>query len=150
MKPWHVAIVIISILAGYLMLRPNLNVRNNNPLNIRFNAANNWDGQVGENAGFAVFANPVYGFRAAYKLVKKYIGDYGLGSISEIITRWAPVEDDNHTEAYIDYIAEKLNKFTWTPVSESEIPSLLYWMAEYEGANGAFSFDQVNNGIALA
>ena len=129
--------------------RPNLNVRNNNPLNIRFSKHNNWDGQIGQSGGFAKFETPEYGFRAAYKLIQRYREVYGLNSLTDIVARWAP-EHENDSDAYAEFLAAKLDKFTWTPVFDSEIPELLFYMAQYEGAQGAFTMDQVNGGIALA
>jgi hypothetical protein len=150
-KQTLISLVVVLLLgAFYMKTRPNLNVRNNNPLNIRFSEANNWDGQTGKNGGFSVFESPAFGFRAAYKLVKRYIDVYELTSINDIVSRWAPPEDDNHTEAYIEYLADKLGKYTFTPVYESELPDLLFYMAEYEGAKGAFTLDEVRQGIALA
>lgn len=130
-------------------MRPNRNVRNNNPLNIRYNPANDWQGQTGSDGEFSQFIDVEHGFRAAYKLIQNYQNWYGLTSISDIVNRWAP-PNENDTDGYIDYIAEKLDKLTWTPVTDSEIPELLYWMAEKEGAKGAFTIEQIERGIALA
>lgn len=130
--------------------RPNLNVRNNNPLNIRFVESNNWDGQVGENSGFSVFESPEYGFRAAYKLLQTYRNNYGLSSLNEIVARWAPEDDGNHVAGYVDYLAEKLGKWSWAPIFEGEIPDLLLHMSNFEGAKGAYTIEDVNAGVALA
>jgi hypothetical protein len=138
------------LLAAYGVYKmPNRNVRNNNPLNVRHNPANEWDGMTGDDGAFVTFKTPQYGFRAAYKIIKKYQGSYGLTSISDIVKRWAPATE-NHTQGYIDYLAEKLDKWTWTEIDESEMPELLFYMAEFEGAKGAFTLNQINEGIALA
>tara|TARA_B100002049_G_C16067014_1_gene370963 strand:- start:640 stop:1089 length:450 start_codon:yes stop_codon:yes gene_type:complete len=134
----------------FMTLRPNRNVRNNNPLNIRHVASNKWQGAAGDDGEFVIFESPEYGFRAAYKLLKNYEANYGINTLSEIVERWAPAEDNNHTEAYINYLAEKLDKWTFTPVFESELPQLLFYMAEFEGAKGAFNMAQVEKGISLA
>lgn len=81
----------------------SLGIRNNNPLNIRYNPRNNWVGQVGENKGFCVFSSMAYGFRASYKLITSYISK-GYNTIEKIVTRWAP-PTENDTEAYIRYIS---------------------------------------------
>ena len=70
--------------------------------------------------------------------------------MSDIVKRWAPAEDNNHTDAYIAYLAEKLDKWTFMPIFESEYPALLFYMAEFEGAKGAFTMAQVEKGILLA
>lgn len=142
-------ILVVVIFGSYKIMQKPLNVRNNNPLNIRFNEFNDWDGQTGSSGGFSVFESPEYGFRAAYRLISTYQTRYNLHSVSDIVSRWAP-ESENHTQGYIDYIAGKLNKWDWTPVRREEMPALLYWMAEFEGANGAFTYEQINAGIELA
>lgn len=133
--------------------RESRNVRNNNPLNIR---ENDWanDDWVGEHkrdldSQFEEFIDPEHGFRAAYKIINRYRKVYNLYSINAIIKRFAP-KSENDTNAYVDYLTEKLNKLSWTPVWESEMPDLLFWMAEYEGAKGAFTMEQVLKGIQLA
>lgn len=134
--------------ACYLIMRPNINVRNNNPLNIRYNPNNDWVGQVGQSGGFAEFDTPVNGFRAAAKLIQTYREQYGLNSIDAIVNRWAP-PSENHTEAYIDFLTEKLDKWSFTPVFDSEIPELLFYMSEFEGGKGAFSIEQARQGVEL-
>ncbi len=138
----------------YMAMRPNRNVRNNNPLNIKEpkGGGDLWIGEHPEDLDgtFEEFESPEYGFRAAARLLKTYREKYGLYSVAEIITRWAPESDNNHTQAYIDYVADKLDKFTFTPVFESEFPALLYWMAEFEGAKGAFTMEQAAQGVAMA
>ncbi|WP_102796767.1 hypothetical protein [Bowmanella denitrificans] len=129
--------------------RKNINVRNNNPLNIRYNPANNWTGQTGQSGGFATFVSPEYGFRAAAKLIRNYQVNHGLTSIADIVNRWAPEADNNDTQAYINYLADKLNKLTWTPVFESEIPALMLHMSNFEGGKGHFTYEQAEQGAAL-
>lgn len=81
----------------------SLGIRNNNPLNIRYNSRNNWVGQVGENKGFCVFSSMAYGFRASYKLITSYISK-GYNTIEKIVNRWAP-PTENDTETYIRFIS---------------------------------------------
>ena len=49
-----------------------INVRNNNPLNIRPPSGEQFQGTVGQSGGFATFATPEMGFRAAAKLLETY------------------------------------------------------------------------------
>jgi hypothetical protein len=148
-NPLIIAGFCLAIYAGYKVSMKTLNVRNNNPLNIRFNENNQWNGQTGQSFGFAVFESPEYGFRAAYKLISTYQTAYDLYSVKEIISRWAPASE-NDTQGYIDFITEKLNKWEWTPVTRQEIAPLLYYMSQFEGAKDAFTIEQVNAGIGLA
>ena len=132
-----------------MTMRPNLNVRNNNPLNIRYAAGNDWVGQVGQSGGFAKFDTPEHGFRAGAKLILNYRSNHGLYSIASIISRWAPPEDDNHTDEYIKFVEEKTGIWSWRPIFESEIPGIMLAMSEFEGAKGAFTLEQAQQGAAL-
>lgn len=149
MKTKVLAAVAVAVII-YMTTKKPRNVRNNNPLNIRHTSSNQWQGAAGDDGSFVIFESPEYGFRAAYKLLKNYDEKYGINTLSDIVKRWAPAEDNNHTDAYIAYLAEKLDKWTFTPVFDYEMPELLFYMAEFEGAKGAFTLAQVEKGIALA
>lgn len=79
-------------------------LRNNNPLNIRL--GDNWQGLADDqtDSSFCVFSSPEYGIRAAAKLLLNYQSRYGCWSIKDIVSRWAP-ENENDTGAYIAAIA---------------------------------------------
>lgn len=97
-------------------------MKNNNPLNIR-RGKTKWVGEqdflrVMDNSGemeqelkyydrsFCQFAYLEQGFRAAFILLKKYIVRYDLNTIEEIISRWAPA-NENNTKHYIDMVATR-------------------------------------------
>lgn len=85
-------------------------IRNRNPGNIEWNEANDWEGQVGSDGRYAIFApHPqgefVYGSRAVAKLLRNYARRYGLKTIAGLIGRYAP-HQENPTQAYIDNVAE--------------------------------------------
>lgn len=95
-------------------------VRNNNPGNIDFNPRNDWQGQIGIEATgnpprFAVFSSPQYGIRAMAKLILNYrgkdgmpgVGGKGIDTVREVITRWAP-GNENNTEAYVQAVAKAM------------------------------------------
>ncbi len=93
-------------------------IRNNNPLNIR-KSADKWQGQINANvndndnnsslkgeAVFCVFSSMEYGWRAAFVILcRTYYGKYGLKTIRDIVTRWAPAKENN-TEAYIRHVSD--------------------------------------------
>ena len=88
--------------------RESRGMRNNNLLNIRINS-DKFQGEVipsGDKA-FKQFETAAYGYRAAFKILRTYIGKYGLNTIRKMITRWAPPEDGNHTENYIRVVSER-------------------------------------------
>ena len=65
-----------------------------NPLNIR-KSGDVFEGEV------------VPSTDTAFKILRTYIGKYGLDTIRKMITRWAPPEDGNHTENYIKAVSER-------------------------------------------
>lgn len=84
---------------------PTLGYKNCNPLNIRYSSSNKWKGLVGKDSkGFSVFSSHYYGLRAALIILRRYIFDYKLTSISDIIKRWAPSSDGNDVKSYVEYL----------------------------------------------
>jgi len=119
--------VILALLA---FKRPS----NTNPLNIRYNAANNWNGQVSPVNGFARFESQIYGLRAALKLLLNY-KKMGYDNIQEIIYRWAP-PSENDTENYIDFVVNKTGIHRAQTLYGNDLYKLVAPMAKMEtGAN---------------
>ena len=93
--------------------RQTRGIRNNNPLNIKIANRNNWKGRVpveqNTDGVFEQYVEPVYGIRAALKLLLKYIRD-GYNTVPKIITRWCPPLSpaDNSTRIYTDYVLKAL------------------------------------------
>ncbi len=79
-------------------------IRNNNPGNIDYNPANNWQGQLPRDKSteprFCRFDTPENGIRALGKLLQTYQRKYGLKTVKAIINRWAP-SIENNTDAYV-------------------------------------------------
>ncbi len=141
--------VALIVLGVYQMTnRANRNVRNNNPLNIKKGA--DWVGlsAIQNDTVFAQFKAAKYGFRAAYIILLQYL-EREDNTIQSIISKWAP-SSENHTSAYIDYIAQKTELSPGTELLPTDLSLLMYHMANYEGAQGVFSYAQIHNGIALA
>jgi hypothetical protein len=91
-------------------------VRNNNPGNIDFNKANNWQGQLGIEEGvptprFARFDSAENGIRALGKLLLTYRSTYGLKTVKAIIHRWAP-PGENDTAAYVASVQQSIKAST--------------------------------------
>lgn len=76
----------------------------NNPLNIRYDPANKWVGQIGEYRGFCMFRSISYGIRAAYRLLFNYIKN-GHDTLRKIVNRWAP-PSENKTSEYLKFVCE--------------------------------------------
>ena len=90
-------------------------IRNNNPLNIRI--GNSWQGEV-ENPTdktFEQFTQMEYGLRAGFYLLRRYISRYHLNTISDIIKRWAPA-NENNTENYIKRVSLEVGLSPYEPI----------------------------------
>ena len=80
-------------------------IRNNNPLNIR--VGNVWLGEVKNptDPHFEQFNSMEYGWRAGFVLLRRYIRHYKRLTIEDIISSWAP-SNENNTKAYIDTVVK--------------------------------------------
>ena len=81
-------------------------IRNDNPLNIR-HGKSQWVGMREKQTDkqFVQFTARVYGYRAAFVLLRGYIGK-GKDTIGKIIAKWAPSSDGNNTQSYINYVSK--------------------------------------------
>jgi hypothetical protein len=78
-----------------------------NPLNMRPTQPP-FEGTSGEQNGFTVFQSNVFGFRAAAKNIFRYVDLLGIKTVKGVISRWAPPEDSNDTEAYITAVCGRM------------------------------------------
>ena len=109
-------------------------LRNNNPLNIRI--GNAWLGEVKNptDKEFEQFESLLYGLRAAFVLIRRYIRRYGLCTIRQIVTRWAPARENN-TAAYVGFVARRTTIDPDTPIrwiEDDRVMSIVEAMAKYE------------------
>lgn len=84
-------------------------IRNNNPLNIRIGCS--WQGEVDSptDSEFEQFISMKWGLRAGFVLLRRYINRYGLRTIRDIISRWAPASENN-TDAYISKVCSLVGR----------------------------------------
>lgn len=84
-------------------------IRNNNPLNIRI--GNTWLGERHPNEcddpEFEQFISLIYGLRAAFCILRRYIRHYHRNSVALILKSWAP-SSENDTNRYIEFVAKKV------------------------------------------
>lgn len=78
-----------------------LGIRNNNPGNLR-----SWPG-AGSSGGFAQFGSADDGISAMAQNLLTYFRKYGLDTISSIIKRWAP-SNENNTGAYVGAVSKMM------------------------------------------
>lgn len=83
--------------------------RNHNPLNIRRNDRNRWLGQTAwqYDREFVQFQSDLFGFRAAFRILRTYLRQQGLSTLRQVIYRWAPPEDGNNTRSYVETVARR-------------------------------------------
>jgi hypothetical protein len=83
--------------------------RNNNPLNIRRSDRTRWLGQTLRQTDreFVQFQCMLFGWRAAFRILRTYIRLHHLNTLRLIIYRWAPPEDGNNTESYLATVSER-------------------------------------------
>lgn len=91
-------------------------IRNNNPLNIRI--GNTWLGEVSNptDPTFEQFVSMMYGVRAAFILIRRYIRHYHRDTVATIIYAWAPTSE-NQTIKYIDTVCGIMNIEPYTRVT---------------------------------
>lgn len=78
----------------------------NNLFNIRYSSRNFWKGQLGAERGFVRFSDTMFSVRAIAILLLRTYRQLGIDTIRGVITRYAPPEDDNPTERYIEFCAD--------------------------------------------
>lgn len=129
-------------------------IRNNNAGNIRV-SKDQWQGAVGQDAdGFVVFETPEHGIRALGKNLLSYQRQ-GFDSVEKIINRWAPPQDNNDTESYINFVVNSTG-FTRDQQLDMNDPSVLsaltkaIMVQENGAANINYTDDQVSTGISMA
>ncbi|WP_120513127.1 virion protein [Photobacterium salinisoli] len=125
-------------------------IRNNNPLNIEYNKANDWKGQTGSDGRFAIFSNPAYGFRAGARVLRSY-QRRGIVRLNDIISTFAPA-NENNTALYIEHVSQ------WTGFAPdslidvydvNQVTRLLRAMARKEVGH-QYTDAEVREGVMLA
>lgn len=83
-------------------------IRNNNPGNIR-RGADSWRGLAAQQPDpeFCTFTAPEWGLRAMGRVLLRYQAQYGLRSVNQMVSRWAP-PSENNTAAYVAAVAADL------------------------------------------
>jgi len=108
-----------------------LSVRLNNPGAIRYDPANEWQGQVANSDGFVQFDTPENGLRAQQKLLGNYLAG-GFDTPAKITQRYAPSSDGNNPVAYAQSIARELGIGVNDPIPPAAVPRLAAAMARVE------------------
>ena len=115
--------------------------RNNNPLNVRYDARNAWLGKVMPNTdgAFEQFKTMAHGYRCALYLLRKYIKSYGCNTVRKIVTKWAP-PSENPTAAYIQHVCDYSGLTPDMPVGANDrdtLTRMAYAMSIIENGQNA-------------
>lgn len=124
-------------------------IRNNNPGNIRHGA--DWRGMRAEQTdpAFVQFETPEYGIRALARVLRTY-ENRGLRTIRQIISRWAPPEE-NDTEAYIQAVAKAVGVTPNQPLETVvHLPKLIMAIIAHENGRMPYTDEQIARGIGMA
>lgn len=159
-KAAQAALVLFTVVGVYFMLntaKPR-GIRNNNPLNIRenHNVDYDWEGEslFDSDGEFEEFIEPVYGIRAAARILKNYKNKRNLTTISQIITRWAPPKNDagefeNDTQAYIESVSQKVGVGSDIPLLDDDYARLISAMIYHENGQQPYSVDVIQKGFEM-
>lgn len=115
----------------------------NNPGNIRYNP--DIRGVIGNDNGFSKFDSLANGIRAIWVVLNTYANSYGLKTIRQILTRYAPATENN-LAVYITNVS------TWTginpdvPLSGSDYLKVIAAICRQE-TGSRFSLSEIQSAI---
>ncbi len=132
---------------------PPRGIRNNNPGNIRRNG-DPWQGLAERQLDieFFTFKSAVYGIRALARTLITYQDKYGLRTIRQIISRWAP-PNENNTEAYVKAVAASTGLDADQPLDVHRFDHLLPLtkaIIRHENGQQPYSDAELTKGLVLA
>ena len=114
-------------------------LRNCNPGNIR-KSADVFQGEIvpSGDSDFKQFRTMAYGYRAMFKLLFNYYRVYGLKTIRQLISRWAP-KNENNTQAYVKLVASYagIAEDTLLQFTEDEMVKIAAAMSRVENGREA-------------
>ncbi|HED2522057.1 TPA: structural protein [Klebsiella aerogenes] len=129
-------------------------IRNNNPGNIRW--GDDWKGLVPTaqrtDKSFCQFTSPEYGIRAMIIILHNYQRKFGLNTVSDIIKRWAP-PNENNTQAYINSVAQATGVTPEQRIDTSDsrfMMNLLQAIVKHENGKQPYSIDVFVQAMNLA
>lgn len=127
-------------------------LRNNNPGNIR-RSNDKWQGLSPEqtDSEFFQFTDPVYGIRALARVLINYQNKHGLGTVAQIVNRWAP-PSENNTGAYVRHVAGALgvDENEWLAMDNATLKKLVAVIIQHENGSQPYPDTMLQRGIELA
>ncbi len=139
------------LLFGIYKMNLPRGIKNKNPGNLRL-SGDDWRGLKSNQSdpAFFQFSDEVYGIRALAKVLLNYQGRYGLKTISEIISRYAP-PTENNTMSYIESVAgrvgvDKDQEIIVADILPELIPAIIY----HENGQQPYDNQTINAAIEMA
>ena len=123
-------------------------IRNNNPGNIEYSAANDWQGQTGSDGRYAIFSAPVWGIRAMARVLDSYRAR-GVDTLATIVATWAPAHE-NPTAAYVGAIENITGIDLEAVIVRDHYPDVIAAMIYFENGEQPYSQDTNAEGINRA
>lgn len=121
-------------------------IKNNNPGNVKYNAKNNWLGQVGSDGIFCKFSDARYGIRVMKLLLDKYRFTYNLTTIRQLITRWSATDQD----AYVAFVSRELGLQPNSVVPTTLDHDIIVAIIKFENGSQPYTSHFINEGIEWA
>lgn len=123
-----------------------------NPLNVRA-SSDKWKGSIGSSDnGYVIFSTPMDGIRAAATVIKNYGTKYGINTVRDIVSRYAPASE-NPTD---DYIANVCKDTGYQPDEKLDMKNpevlkkLVTAMMKQEIGDVPYSDETINEGVQRA
>lgn len=123
--------------------RAPIGIRNNNPGNLRA-----W-GNTPQAGGYARFASPEAGLAAMIKNLQAQQSVHGLNTISGIISKWAP-PNENNTAAYIAEMEKSTGFRANQPLDLTDrktVAPLVSGIIKHEGNSAGYSKEMVDKAV---
>lgn len=132
---------------------PTIGINLNNPGNIR-HSDSQWAGASAQqpDSRFVAFDTPEDGIRALTKTLRTYNKKHGLRTVSGLIGRWAPPEENN-TDGYIRHVSDRLGVAPGQPLDlddERVLTKLAKAITRHENGSVPYTDDQIQEGVRAA
>lgn len=157
-KPVLALAIGAALLATFAVEKSDMpiGVRLNNPLNIRYNSANDWRGQIGQESGFVKFDTAQNGYRAAAIILQNY-AKRGIKTLSQIIGTWTPkqgfadgVSYTNPTDAYIAKVSKMTGFAPSDTITKDMYAALFNAMTFFELGMVPYTQSVIDSGVRSA
>lgn len=137
---------------GLTLMSATRGERNNNPGNIRLSGTP-WQGKVvGTDGAFESFVDARAGIRALAVNLRTYQTKYGLNTVRQVVTRYAPASE-NDTAAYVRAVAADIGKGpdeSLNLADDAQLAALVAAIIRHENGRNVYAAADIAAAIAAA